>query len=1057
MTRHLYLLLAVIALFPGAVGIAKWLPEDEASLNYTQVLFSWDQMPGAMAYELEVSEDGGLPVINYIDSTLTRIINAELDWGLSYSWRVRPIFTDDIIGEWSSIRHFSILELPADRTTFSIENLVPDSVSLGLTILNANSQGFAMGVNQGGELKWYMDVPSLYPDTRFRITQFLPNGHFMLYRDDYGPGREVALDGTIHWQSNRADLHHEIIKMDVQGLNRYMGIVNRTVRALKYVTVSEDSSWNYYINWRGDDILEFDENGDVVWSWSTFDHFSMEDYSPPKLTGVGSGGTTDWTHSNAIYFDSSESAIYFSSRNISRITKIDYPSGEVIWMMGDSLASGDVTVGTDIGFSYQHSIKKLENGNLMMFDNGILTYRDGEYSFNERSRGLEIAVTSTDSGYTAEVVWQYVLPSNMYGKIMGDCDRLPNGNTMMTTGSSGYIVEATPDSQMVWYLDLGVKQIYRSERISNLYPQAHSVIGPDFTDSSGVRWIDSHALADSLKFEFINESWADQSYNYRLHTDGAVPDQTGQINVPPGARRFAMLPYVFEVPGEPLNLQWIVAQSSGSGMSDTVYYQIRHLNNPPRITSADSAFALEDSPFIYRATAVDAEDDTLIWTFPVLPSWLTAQADSVYGTPFEGTQDTTFTSIVFDGEFTDTLSIALLVLSSDDPPAITSADSAEATEDIAFVYHATAEDPDGPTLIWFFEDLPVWLAAADDSVYGTPLEGDGDTSFVVIAWDGLLGDTLEITVTVAAVNDPPQITSLPTARATEDTYFNYLAKATDPEGSTIDWTFDHLPSWLSDAADSVFGTPLEGTMDTSFRAIASDGILSDTLVVTLAVIAVNDAPEAFALVSPGHESTLAITGANLTDTLTFAWEGAVDVDGDTVHYGVELTDGLGFLLTFGDTTATEVRLPYAEVVAIMEGLGQLTLTGTWDIFASDGEIITWASNGPFTFSVDATTLDVFRQALLPQEFALHPNFPNPFNPSTTIRFDLPVATEVHLAVYDLLGREVAGLVDSYMARGYHRTQWNGRNRDGKEIPSSLYIARLVTPAYTSSIKMLLLK
>ena len=344
MTRHLYLLLTVIALFPGAVGIAKWLPEDEASLNYTQVLFSWDQMPGARAYELEVWDDGGTPV-SYIDSTLTCIIDEGLIWGLSYSWRVRPIFTDDLTGDWSTIRHFSILELPADRTTFSIGNLVPDSVSLGLTILNANSQGFAMGVNQEGELKWYMDVPSLYPDTRFRITQFLPNGHFMLYRDDYGPGREVAIDGTIHWQSNRADLHHEIIKMDVQGPNRYMGIVNRTVRALKYVTVSEDSSWNYYINWRGDDILEFDENGDVVWSWSTFDHFSMEDYSPPKLNVTGPKGTTDWTHSNAIYFDSSESAIYFSSRNISRITKIDYPSGEVIWMMGDSLASGDVTVG----------------------------------------------------------------------------------------------------------------------------------------------------------------------------------------------------------------------------------------------------------------------------------------------------------------------------------------------------------------------------------------------------------------------------------------------------------------------------------------------------------------------------------------------------------------------------------------------------------------------------------------------------------------------------------------------------------------------------------------
>ncbi|MCH7522002.1 MAG: aryl-sulfate sulfotransferase, partial [Candidatus Marinimicrobia bacterium] len=577
--------------------MAEWLPENEGSLNYTQVLFSWDQMPGAMAYELEVSEDGGVPVINYIDSTLTCIIDEELDWGLSYSWRVRPIFTDDIAGEWSSIRHFYILELPADRPTFSVKNLFPDSVSPGLTILNANSQGFAMGVDQWGELKWFMDVPSLYPDNRFRITQFLPNGHFMLYRDDYGPGREVALDGTIHWQSTRADLHHEIIKMDVQGPSRYMGIVQKLVQAPKCATVSEDCSWDYIITWRGDEILEFDEDGAVVWSWSTFDHFSMEDYHPHKLNGVGSGGTTDWTHSNAIYFDSTESAIYFSSRNISRITKIDYPSGDVIWMMGEHLASGDVTFGRNIGFSNQHSIKKLENGNLMMFDNGIFTYKDSLHIYQDsllqRSRGLEIAVTSTDSGYQAEVVWQYILPDNMYGRFMGDCDRLPNGNTMMTTGSSGYIVEVTPDSQMVWYLDLGIKQLYRAERIPNLYPQAHSVIGPDFTDSNSVRLIYSRALADSLQFEFINEGWADQSYNYRLHTDGVTPDQTGQINIPPGARRFAMLPFIFEVPGEPLNLQWIVTQSSGSGISDTISYRIQHISNPPMVIRAGGITVFE--------------------------------------------------------------------------------------------------------------------------------------------------------------------------------------------------------------------------------------------------------------------------------------------------------------------------------------------------------------------------------------------------------------------------------------------------------------------------------
>ncbi len=94
---------------------------------------------------------------------------------------------------------------------------------------------------------------------------------------------------------------------------------------------------------------------------------------------------------------------------------------------------------------------------------------------------------------------------------------------------------------------------------------------------------------------------------------------------------------------------------------------------------------------------------------------------------------------------------------------------------------------------------------------------------------------------------------------------------------------------------------------------------------------------------------------------------------------------------------------------------------------------------------------------IPAIFTLHPTYPNPFNPTTTLRFDLPEAAEVYLVVYDLLGREVVWLVDSRREAGYHRAVWNGRDADGREVPTGLYIARLVTSEYTKSIKMVLLK
>ncbi|UCH61741.1 MAG: hypothetical protein JSU77_07950, partial [Fidelibacterota bacterium] len=85
------------------------------------------------------------------------------------------------------------------------------------------------------------------------------------------------------------------------------------------------------------------------------------------------------------------------------------------------------------------------------------------------------------------------------------------------------------------------------------------------------------------------------------------------------------------------------------------------------------------------------------------------------------------------------------------------------------------------------------------------------------------------------------------------------------------------------------------------------------------------------------------------------------------------------------------------------------------------------------------------------------NHPNPFNPTSTIRFDLPQGSYVSLILYDIHGREVTRLSGGYMGPGYHKTTWDGRNSDGREVPSGIYIARLVTPVYAKSIKMLLLK
>ncbi len=76
---------------------------------------------------------------------------------------------------------------------------------------------------------------------------------------------------------------------------------------------------------------------------------------------------------------------------------------------------------------------------------------------------------------------------------------------------------------------------------------------------------------------------------------------------------------------------------------------------------------------------------------------------------------------------------------------------------------------------------------------------------------------------------------------------------------------------------------------------------------------------------------------------------------------------------------------------------------------------------------------------------------------TVVEISLPESADVRFKVYDLRGREVARLVDRRLMAGFQRFSWNGKTMDGLEVSIGIYIGRLVTPQYTKSIKMVLLK
>jgi hypothetical protein len=90
-----------------------------------------------------------------------------------------------------------------------------------------------------------------------------------------------------------------------------------------------------------------------------------------------------------------------------------------------------------------------------------------------------------------------------------------------------------------------------------------------------------------------------------------------------------------------------------------------------------------------------------------------------------------------------------------------------------------------------------------------------------------------------------------------------------------------------------------------------------------------------------------------------------------------------------------------------------------------------------------------QQVAVPGEYALHANYPNPFNPTTLIQYDLPEASNVRVTVFNVLGEEVATLVNGEVGAGYRTVEWNTENSAGKSIASGVYIYQMKATSLTS--------
>lgn len=196
-------------------------------------------------------------------------------------------------------------------------------------------------------------------------------------------------------------------------------------------------------------LQELDTQKNVVFEWRSWDHFLITD-TVVDLTRRN----IDYVHGNAIELDTDGNWL-ISSRNLWEITKISRASGDIIWRLGGKNNQFTFINNDPPYFAYQHDIRRLPNGHVTLFDN-----RSGLTP--EYSRAVEFVLD--EHAKTATLVWEYRHPEDAYGNVMGNAQRLSNGNTVIGWGSGGRATEVRPDGSRALEFSFAPSVSYRAFR-----------------------------------------------------------------------------------------------------------------------------------------------------------------------------------------------------------------------------------------------------------------------------------------------------------------------------------------------------------------------------------------------------------------------------------------------------------------------------------------------------------------------------------------------------------------------------------------------------------------
>ncbi|KJS88136.1 MAG: thioredoxin [Peptococcaceae bacterium BICA1-8] len=403
----------------------------------------------------------------------------------------------------------------------------PEKCWNGYTIFQARELGALLIDMNGGEIQLWKGLDG-FPN------KILPGGYVLGHTGErnnaYGMQDRLDLvqvdwDGNIVWKFNQyefiedpgeepqwmARLHHDYqregnpVGYYVPEMDPFVDKGNTLILCHKNVKNSKISDKNLL----DDTIIEVDWDGNIIWEWTCSDHFDSFGFSEeaknilsrdPNMRSTG-GGMGDWMHINSMsllgpnkWYDAGDKRfhpdnIIWDGRETNIIAIIDKKTGKVVWKVGpDYNTSKELKeLGWIIGPHHAHMIPRglPGEGNILIFDNGGWAGYGAPNpssptgrlnALRDYSRVLEFDPT------TLKIVWQYtpveagylhpVDSSRFYSPFISGAQRLPNGNTLITEGSGGKLIEVTPDHEIVWeYISpywgkqMKINMVYRAYRV----------------------------------------------------------------------------------------------------------------------------------------------------------------------------------------------------------------------------------------------------------------------------------------------------------------------------------------------------------------------------------------------------------------------------------------------------------------------------------------------------------------------------------------------------------------------------------------------------------------